>query len=132
MVMAGDLLTLNAGSSSLKFSLWHCWTGIELRELFRGEVEKIGIAPRLRAQRPHGDSVADKDFGNDGAKLTHEDLLYELFEWMSQYQSQNAIKAIGHRIVHGGSSFTAPARIDDRGDGGTLKVGAARAAASAT
>ena len=55
---------------------------------------KIGIAPRLRAQRPHGDSVADKDFGNDGAKLTHKDLLYELFEWMSQYQSQNAIKAI--------------------------------------
>jgi hypothetical protein len=28
MVMAGDLLTLNAGLSSL-FSLWHCWTGIE-------------------------------------------------------------------------------------------------------
>jgi acetate kinase len=29
MVMAGDLLTLNAGASSLKFPLWHCWTGIE-------------------------------------------------------------------------------------------------------
>ena len=46
-------------------------------------------------------------------ELSHQDLLYELFEWMSQYQSQNAIKAIDHRIVHGGSSFTAPARIDD-------------------
>ena len=111
--MASGILTLNAGSSSLKFSFWHCETGTELSELFRGEVEKIGIAPRLRAQGPHGDSVADKDFGKDGAGLSHEDLLYELFDWVSHDQRQNAIKAIGHRIVHGGSSFTASVRIDD-------------------
>ena len=78
MVMAGDLLTLNAGSC-LKFSLWHCWTGIELRELFRGEVEKIGIAPHLRARGPSGDTVIDKNFSEGSAKLTHEDLLRELF-----------------------------------------------------
>ena len=111
--MASGILTLNAGSSSLKFSFWHCETGMKLSELFRGEVEKIGIAPHLRARRPHGDTVADKDFGKDGAKLTHEDLLHELFSWFSQYQRQNEIKAIGHRIVHGGNSFTAPVRIDD-------------------
>src|SRR5438876_190037 len=79
---------------------WWCSTG--------------SIAPHLRARRPLGDTVADKDFGNDGAKLTHEDLLHELFEWISQYQRQNAIKAIGHRIVHGGNSFAAPVRIDDQ------------------
>jgi acetate kinase len=112
MVMAGDLLTLNAGSC-LKFSLWHCWTGIELRELFRSEVEKIGIAPHLRARGPSGDTVIDKNFSEGSAKLTHEDLLRELFAWISQ-QCQNAIEAIGHRVVHGGSSFTAPVRIDDR------------------
>ena len=43
MGMASGILTLNAGSSSLKFSFWHCETGMELSELFRGEVEKIGI-----------------------------------------------------------------------------------------
>src|SRR6476620_9733883 len=43
--MAGDILTLNAGSSRLKFSFWHCETSMELSELFRGEVEKIGTAP---------------------------------------------------------------------------------------
>jgi acetate kinase len=41
--MASDILTLNAGSSTLKFSLWQSGTGMDLRELFRGEVEKIGI-----------------------------------------------------------------------------------------
>jgi acetate kinase len=38
--MASDILTLNAGSSTLKFSLWQSGTGMDLRELFRGEVEK--------------------------------------------------------------------------------------------
>ena len=54
--MGGDILTLNAGSSSLKFSFWHCDTGMELYELFRGEIEKIGIAPHLTARKPHGDT----------------------------------------------------------------------------
>jgi acetate kinase len=112
--MASDILTLNAGSSSLKFSLWYYETGMEVCESFRGEVEKIGIAPHLIARRPRGDTVTDKEFGKVGAKLTHEDLLRELFAWISQYQRQNAIKAIGHRVVHGGNTFTASVRIDDQ------------------
>lgn len=111
--MASGILTLNAGSSSLKFSFWHCETGMEISELFRGEVEKIGIAPHLIARGPRGDTVTDREFGKDGAKLTHEDLLQELFSWFSQYQRQNTLKAIGHRIVHGGNSFTTPVCIDD-------------------
>jgi hypothetical protein len=50
--MASDILTLNAGSSSLKFSLWQSGIGIGLRELFRGEIKKIGIAPHLFARDP--------------------------------------------------------------------------------
>ena len=111
--MASDIFTLNAGSSSLKFSLWQSGTGKELRELFRGEVEKIGIAPRLSASRPGGDKVIDKKFGEGGAKLTHEYVLRELFDWFSR-QRRDELKAIGHRIVHGGAAFTAPVRINDR------------------
>ena len=110
--VASDILTLNAGSSSLKFSLWQAETGMELRELFRGEIEKIGIAPHLSAREPGGRTVIDNDFAEGGAKLSHEDLLRELFVWLSQ-QRRNGIKAIGHRIVHGGATFTAPVRIDD-------------------
>jgi acetate kinase len=110
--MASDIFTLNAGSSSLKFSLWQSGTGMELRELFRGEVEKIGIAPRLSASGPGGDTVIDEKF-EGGAKLTHEDLLRELFDWFSR-QRRDELKAIGHRVVHGGAAFTAPVRINDR------------------
>jgi acetate kinase len=111
--MASDILTLNAGSSSLKFSLWHSGTGTDLRELLRGQVEKIGIAPHLSAWRPGGDAISDSSFGEGGVKLTHEDLLRELFAWLSQ-QRQDELKAIGHRIVHGGSNLTTPVRINDQ------------------
>ena len=109
--MANDVFTLNAGSSSLKFSLWEAKTDTELRELFRGEIEKIGIAPHLSAREPAGRTVIDKRFEEGGANLSHENLLRELFAWVSQ-QRRNGFKAIGHRIVHGGATFTAPVRID--------------------
>ena len=109
--MANDIFTLNAGSSSLKFSLWEAET-TGPRELFRGEIEKIGIAPHLSAREPNGRTVIDKRFDKDGANLSHEDLLREIFAWLSQ-QRRDGFKAIGHRIVHGGATFTAPVRIDD-------------------
>lgn len=114
MNMAGDILTLNAGSSSLKFSFWHCETRVGLSELFRGAVEQIGTGPHLIVRSSGGDRIADKDFGKEGAHLTHEHLLQELFAWVSQSQGQKTIQAIGHRIVHGGNSFVAPVRIDDQ------------------
>jgi acetate kinase len=110
--MASDILTLNAGSSSLKFSLWQAGTDTELPELFRGEIEKIGIAPHLSAREPGGRTVVDHRLDEAGAKLSHEQLLRELFAWLSQ-QRPDRFKAIGHRIVHGGTKFTAPVRIDD-------------------
>jgi acetate kinase len=111
--MTGDILTLNAGSSSLKFSRWRSASSMELRELFRGEIEKIGIAPHLLAREPGGQIILSRNFDEDGAKLTHEDLLHELFSWLSE-QRQGELKAIGHRVVHGGSDFKAPVRVDDR------------------
>ena len=69
--MANDIFTLNAGSSSLKFSLWEAETGTELRELFRGEIEKIGIAPHLSAREPGVRTVIDNRFDDDGTKLSH-------------------------------------------------------------
>jgi acetate kinase len=110
--MASDILTLNSGSSSLKFSRW-CSRSTGLREVLRGEVEKIGIAPHLIAREPGGRIILSRNFDEGGARLTHEDLLHELFSWLSE-QGQSDLKAIGHRVVHGGSEFKAPVRVDDR------------------
>ena len=73
------ILTINAGSSSLKLSLWHHDGRGELQEALHGKIEKIGIAPRLTARTPAGDTLLDKDFGREGARLTHEALLQEVF-----------------------------------------------------
>jgi hypothetical protein len=51
---------------------------MDLRELFRGEVEKIGIDPHLSAWGPDGEAMIDRGFGEGGANLTHEDLLRAL------------------------------------------------------
>jgi acetate kinase len=118
--MANDIFTLNAGSSSLKFSLWEAET-TGLRELFRGEIDKIGIAPHLSAREPSGRMVIDKRFDEGGAKLSHEDLLRALFAWLSQ-QRRGGFKAIGHRVVHGGATFTTPVRIDDHVMGSLSKL----------
>jgi Acetokinase family len=64
-------------------------------------------------REPGGRALIDKGFGEAGAKLSHEDLLRELFTWLSQ-QRRDGFKAIGHRVVHGGAIFTEPVRIDDR------------------
>jgi acetate kinase len=113
LVTAGNILTLNAGSSSVKFSVWHCESRTELSELFRGDFENIGTAPHLKVRVPGGDTIADKEFGKDGAELTHENLLDELFRWITRQHGERTLNAIGHRIVHGGTGFTAPVCIDD-------------------
>jgi acetate kinase len=43
--MVSTILTLNAGSSSLKFSLWNCEAGTEPSDPFRAEFEKIKSPP---------------------------------------------------------------------------------------
>lgn len=110
---AAAILTINAGSSSLKFSLWHPAGHSDLREALRGEIEKIGVAPRLAARTPAGDTLFDKTFGSGGARLTHEALLQELFAHRAWLGSGGSLAAIGHRVVHGGTAFADPVSIDD-------------------
>jgi acetate kinase len=92
--MASDILTLNAG-------------------IVDSQVFPVAVGdPHLSAWGPGGEAVIDRGFGEGGANLTHEDLLRELFAWLSQ-QRQDELEAIGHRMVHGGATFTAPVCIND-------------------
>ncbi|HEX5957442.1 MAG TPA: acetate/propionate family kinase [Hyphomicrobiaceae bacterium] len=107
------IFTINAGSSSLKFSLWHLAGPDDLQELLRGKIEKIGIAPRVTASTPRGDTLLDKTFGSGGAALTHEALLQNLFAQRVWSRSNAGLVAVGHRVVHGGPAFVEPVVIDD-------------------
>ncbi|RIA46363.1 acetate kinase [Hephaestia caeni] len=104
------IVTLNAGSSSIKFALYEL-SGDSLRFDAGGKIEEIGTAPRLRARNADGD-ILERNWPHDGA-LSHEHLLEDLFAWAATQLGDREIIAIGHRIVHGGPYFAAPRLLDD-------------------
>ncbi|WP_404477674.1 acetate/propionate family kinase [Novosphingobium sp. BL-52-GroH] len=109
--MTRAVVSLNAGSSSIKFALFTLGPdGPE--HAAAGKLEGIGIAPHLVARGADGTVLIDQDWDN-GARLTHEALLRELFGWASQHLPEHEIVAIGHRVVHGGMSFARPLLVDD-------------------
>jgi acetate kinase len=104
------ILSINSGSSSIKFGLFET-AGGQLGQVASGKLEKIGIAPRLAIRDRGGQTLAAREWPN-GAHLTHEALLEDLFGWAKDHLPHKAIAAIGHRVVHGGSDFTAPVLVD--------------------
>jgi acetate kinase len=106
-----DVLTINAGSSSVKFSLWELRPGGGLGLLYRGQVEGIGRAPAFHIGDGSGNAVAAPDPGG-GAERTHEELFQTLLDWIDRHRGGARIVAAGHRIVHGGPDFATPLRID--------------------
>jgi acetate kinase len=108
-MMTDAILTLNAGSSSIRFCLFEM-AGDDLARRAEGEIEGIGGAPRFLA-RVDGRVAAERTWPA-GANLTHEDFLGELLTWVDAHLGDSRLRAVGHRIVHGGAEFHAPARLD--------------------
>ncbi len=102
--MSGSILTLNAGSSSLKFALFDA----ALAPILRGEVEDINVAPRLTASDAAGRSVVDRHALGARGPVT---ILKDLMEFTHAYAGGAGLASVGHRIVHGGADHVAPARI---------------------
>jgi acetate kinase len=107
--VSGAVLTLNAGSSSLKFSLFD--GGGALTRLADGQIEGVGSEPHLIA-RDDGQVVAERRWPA-GADITHEALLGELIAWADTHVGGEGLAAVGHRIVHGGAHRWRPALIDE-------------------
>lgn len=108
--MSGPLLTLNAGSSSLKFAVFEPG-GDDLRRVVAGQVAGIGTAPRLSAKGADGKTTERR--WPEGAGLTHEALLSAVLAWIEGALAGAKPAAVGHRIVHGGGAFWRPMRLDE-------------------
>jgi acetate kinase len=106
--MTGAILTLNAGSSSLKFALFDAATLGSA--LLRGEVSDLNTAPHLVAHDIAGTSLIDRKWesGSDGSFAV---ILAELLEFIDAHPGHNGLAAVGHRVVHGGSDHIAPERV---------------------
>lgn len=101
----GCIAVLNAGSSSIKFALYD---GEAL--LFRGQVEQIGIAPRLKVVKDGGVLLAEKQWPPSG--FDHQAATHEIIETARSLLGGRPVTAAGHRVVHGGTRYSAPVRID--------------------
>ncbi|MFY7963045.1 MAG: acetate/propionate family kinase [Elsteraceae bacterium] len=104
--MPEAILTLNAGSSSLKFALFQL--GAERTLALKGVIEGVGVDPHLIVWNAAGETMTERRWPS-GA---HEDFLDGLLRWIDDHLGEERLIAVGHRVVHGGAAFGAPIRID--------------------
>lgn len=103
------ILALNCGSSSLKFTLFEQEEGNLLESVMEGVVEEIGNVSRSRIKmKIHGEkSVLERPLPS------HELALLAVFELFSAHDiPKEAIKGVGHRVVHGGTKYNSSVLID--------------------
>lgn len=103
------ILVVNAGSSSLKFQVFGIKAEASLKRLMKGQVDGIGTRPRLRATGADGVLAVDKTFlPEQVADLPAA--LQETASWLRSLQNIE-LKAVGHRVVHGGPEYNSPVLI---------------------
>lgn len=108
--MADAILVLNAGSSSLKFSVF--LDGEPPEPLLRGQLEGLFVQPHFVA-RDHAGAVAGNKDWPAGTRLGHDGAIEFLFAWiMGGALGEHRLVAAGHRVVHGGKKFTGPVPVD--------------------
>jgi acetate kinase len=109
--MSDPVLVLNAGSSSIKFSLFSPERD-DLDEMARGLFEGIGTEPRFTAKGPDGAKIAERNWPAAEAPKSHRAAMQMLGEWIGEFLRGGPVSAVGHRVVHGGAAFTGPVVID--------------------
>jgi acetate kinase len=108
--MSDVIAVLNAGSSSIKFSLF------VLRDdqpeiLVRGQAEGIYTTPRFVAKDEQGKVLSEKSWP-EGTKLGHDGALDHLFTYVRAEFSDYRLLGVGHRVVHGGLDYAEPVRLN--------------------
>jgi acetate kinase len=102
------ILSLNGGSSSLKFAVYRLSDAAEER-ICSGAVEAIGQAAG-KAWLRRGDEMLSEE---DGTFPDHTAAIQTMFAALHK-QGAEKLAAAGHRIVHGGPKFTAPHLVDEK------------------
>jgi acetate kinase len=100
------ILTINGGSSSIKFALFEA--GDALHRIVAGEIERIGL-PQA-SLRVKGVNQAD-NFSRPVTAPDHTAAAGVLLDWIEQHGGHDALAAVGHRVVHGGPKYSEPQRI---------------------
>ena len=102
------IVVINAGSSSIKFSLFD---GPSLQPALRGKIENLyaGVT-RFIAQDAQGATVGARSWPD--APIDHEAGMRFLFDFAQTHLEGRRVAAVGHRIVHGGVAYSGPRLLD--------------------
>jgi acetate kinase len=109
--MREPILVVNAGSSSIKFSVFETMADRSLSAGAHGQVEGIGTSPHLEITDPHGKKLADGRVAGDG----YAGAIAAIHDWFAAHVGSEAgFDGVGHRVVHGGSTYSQPVLIDSQ------------------
>lgn len=100
------ILTINGGSSSIKFALFEASDPLEL--MLEGGIERIGLPEAIL--RVKGVEPAD-NFSRSVMAQDHKAAVEVLMDWIEQRLGRDALIAVGHRVVHGGPKYSEAQRI---------------------
>jgi acetate kinase len=104
----GCVAVLNAGSSSIKFALYEA--GRDGALMYRGQVESIGLSPHLKVADASGAVVSERRWTS--GTLDHHGATSEILKLGREFLGGRPVLAFGHRVVHGGTTFDRPVRLD--------------------
>ncbi|AFL73012.1 acetate/propionate family kinase [Thiocystis violascens] len=109
--MSELILTLNAGSSSIKFAVYNV-DGESLVQTHKGQVEGIGSAPHFIARSVGGQLLAESYWEPASIGQGHARAFKQIWSWLDAIAAGGSLMAIGHRVAHGGETYAHPALID--------------------
>ncbi|HEY3730132.1 MAG TPA: acetate/propionate family kinase [Steroidobacteraceae bacterium] len=108
--MRAPLLVINAGSSSIKFSVFETGSNQDLSVLVRGQVEDLDGSPQLQVSDGHGHNLTRQAVPGGG----HDHAIQVIHNWCVQrFGGEAAFAGVGHRLVHGGQSYAGPTLVDE-------------------
>ena len=105
------ILVINAGSSSIKFSVFESHADGPLSATVHGQVSAIGGTARIAVSDAQGRKLRDRRVaGHD-----HRAAIAAILEWLAADRGGEAgFDGVGHRVVHGGADYSKPVLIDDQ------------------
>ncbi len=108
--MADHVVTLNAGSSSIKFGLFANEVNLP-RLVASGQVDGIGADMWFTARDPKSEVSTKRDLVDSPRGDGHRAAIEIILDWIARSFPDARVAAIGHRVVHGGPDFSGPVLV---------------------
>jgi acetate kinase len=106
MASGAYILTINGGSSSIKFALFD--TNDSQKRFMEGQVERIGLSGAIFSVKS---SNKAENFTRQVSAPNHTAAVGLLMDWIDERFQRGELAAVGHRVVHGGPKYSEPQRI---------------------